>query len=42
MIEKFQYVLTNQEEPCVDETLGLRVDVVLHANILLNLVVDIL
>ena len=41
MIDKFLYVLTCREEPCVEETLELRLDVVLEANILLNLVIDI-
>ena len=34
-------LLTYQEEPCVEGTLEVRVDVVLEANILLNLVIDI-
>ena len=41
MIEKFQYVLTYQEEPCVEGTFELRLDVVLEANILFNVVIDI-
>ena len=41
MIEKFQYVLTYQEEPCVEGTLELRLDVVLEANIFFNVVIDI-
>ena len=41
MIEKFWCVLTYQEDPCVERTLELRLDVVLEANILLNLVIDI-
>ena len=38
MIEKFRYVLTYWEEPFVEGTLGLRLDLVLEANIPLNLV----
>ena len=34
-------LLTYQEEPCVEGTLEVRLDVVLEANILLNLVIDI-
>ena len=41
MIEKFRYVLTYREELCIEGTLGLRLDLVLEANIPLNLVVNI-
>ena len=34
--------LTYREEPCVEETLVLRLDVVLEGNILSNLVIELL